>query len=189
MNRNVAVLTLCLGLLSSCGPRKATLQSHTQTDSQAIRQTETFLSHQQETSTATDSTQKNLQQGVQTQEILSEEWSHLHLQLYDTDQPPDSLSGQRPLLADMTLYREGRTTSQTRQETLRHETTHRTHVQSHRQIDTLSARSQQQTSSTAEHQIHQTERTSRRTPLLLWIIGLGVLGAAGYLLQHKFHQS
>jgi len=187
MNRNITLLALFIGLLSSCGPRKATLQNRTQTDLQEDQYTENTLLHQQQTVTATDSTQNNRQQGIQVQEIFSEEWSQLHLKLYDTDQPPDSLRGERPLLADMTLYREGRTTTQTQQEILRREISHRAHTQSNRQTDTLSVRSQQQTSIASEHQILQKESASRRTPLLFWIIGLGVLLIAGYLLRHKLH--
>ena len=186
MNRNLALLALCIGLLNSCGPRKATLQSLTQTVLQENRHTETSHHHQQETVTETDSSQNNRQQGIQAQEIFSDEWSRLHLQLYDTNRPPDPLSGQRPLLADMTLYREGHTATRTHQQTLRNETSHRIHTQADRQTDTLSARSQQQTSIASEQQIHQKERSSRYSSLLLGVIGLGVLLTAGYLLRRYF---
>ncbi len=189
MHRTIGLLILLGGLLGGCSPQKNALQSSLQTDLQEEQSSETTQHRQQTSTTANDTLHTDHQQDLQIQDLCSEEWWQLHLKLYDTTQPPDSLLGQRPLLADVTLYRGDRTSAQNHRQTLQSETAQHSTLHTDRQNDSLITLQQQQTDLTVHQQHQEQQRTARRIPLSVWLLGFATLSWLLYRLFRSAHNN
>ncbi len=172
------LLLILSGLSSCCSSQKTTHSVHTQTDQRNDVHTEQSAQSRQQESVSSHLSSLLNNRWQEVLETASNRHLQWHIRLYDTDKPIDSLRGERPLLAEVTVSQEEQAESRLSRQEDRDESARLETTREKQRTDSLHTHRQQETQIASETQTHEQKRNSRRLPgviLLATIVGVAVL--------------